>query len=455
MRRDFTRPCRSSGRILFGLGAAVLLSGCNSEILKVEDPDIIVEANSAAGALALKNGVILRLTQATNGIQGPDALFIYSGLLADEWKSGDTFVQRNDMDQRLFDPNNTFLAGPFRSLNRVRVEGRAAVDALRTYSPTPLSNIGLMFAVTAYAHNLAGEIYCNGVPVSFLEGQNIRFGEPLAVDSVFGLAIAAADSALANLTGVDSARVRQLASVVKGRALLNRNRYTEAAAAVTNVATTFRYEVTHSLFSTENQTWLLNNDARRYTIADREGLNGLPFVSANDPRVPRRIAAATDLTFDTFEPVVRQGIWGRTSSVAIATGIEARLVEAEAALRDNVPVTWLRILNDTLRANTALYPPVQTGFTRPAPPLPAMTDPGTLAARVDSLFYERAFWMFGSGHRLGDLRRLIRQFNRPRESVFPTGAWFKGGTYGAAVNIPVSIAEQNNPNFVECTDRNP
>jgi hypothetical protein len=55
------------------------------------------------------------------------------------------------------------------------------------------------------------------------------------------------------------------------------------------------------------------------------------------------------------------------------------------------------------------------------------------------------------------MRRLIRQYNRPAGSVFPTGAWHKGGNYGTDVNLPVPQAEENNPNVPAgktCTDRN-
>src|SRR5213079_263574 len=137
---------------LVGLAALAPLDGCSSGILDVTNPDIIPTVNSASGALPLKNGVVLRLAQVTAGLggNGPDNLFIYGGLLADEWRSGDTFVQRNDMDQRLVDPTNTFLAGPFRSLNRVRVHSQTAIATLRTYSPSPASHIGLLFGLTAF-----------------------------------------------------------------------------------------------------------------------------------------------------------------------------------------------------------------------------------------------------------------------------------------------------------------
>ena len=442
---------------LAACGLALALVGCNiDQILKVDDPDIVIQANSPSGAIALKNGVVLRLTQATNGILGPDALFIFSGMLADEWNSGDTFIQRNTIDQRIWDPTNTFLAGPFRSLNRVRVEGQAAIAGLRTYAPTPVSNIGLMFALIGYSENLAGELFCNGTPLSSLSGNTAVYGDPLTNDSVFALAIAAADSALANRAGTDSARVRQLASVVKGRALLNRGQFANAALAVALVADTFHFDVTHSLVTLDNLVWSLNNDARRYTMADREGGNGLPFFSANDPRIPRKLGTVNpdDLTFDSGIFVTRQGIWDRLTPLKIATGIEARLIEAEAALHASPPdnATWFAKLS-ALRANTALLPTPQSGYT--AGTYKPFADPNNDPARVDSTFRERAFWMFSTGHRLGDLRRLVRQYLRAPETVYPTGAWYKGGNYGDATMLPVPFDEQNNPKYTQCLDRNP
>ena len=48
---------------------------------------------------------------------------------------------------------------------------------------------------------------------------------------------------------------------------------------------------------------------------------------------------------------------------------------------------------------------------------------------------------------LEHLRRLIRQYNRAQNVVFPTGPWHKGGNYGTDVTVPVPQAEQNNPNL--------
>src|SRR5256714_13191532 len=137
---------------------------CTDALLNVPDPDIVLGANSASAALGLSNGAVLRLTQAVSGTQGPDALFMFGGLLTDEWRSGDTFIQRNTMDQRIWDPNNTFNAGPFRNLNRVRTQAALAIDGLRTYLPTSLADIARMFDFVGYNPVLMGERYGNGGP---------------------------------------------------------------------------------------------------------------------------------------------------------------------------------------------------------------------------------------------------------------------------------------------------
>jgi hypothetical protein len=426
-----TRAAALAVALSLGLGA------CDS-VLDVHDPDIITDAGSAGGALALRNGVILRFNQAMDGSgDAPDGFFLMGGLLGDEWISGDTFEQRNTTDFRIIQTTNSFIADLFRRANRVRNEGQAAINALRQYSPTPLSNIGQMFAFMAFSENQIGEFFCNGIPFTELDGNQIIFGNPVSYDSAFKRASNHADSALQFVAGPDSARIRQFAAVIKGRALLNLNQPAAAAAAVAGVATSFQYLSTHSTNSTDNVLWLQAVSLRRYVMADNEGTNGLNFRTAGDPRLPN---APVGNSFDnSLQGIVAPTLWDeRTDPVIIASGIEARLIEAEAALRAGDFVTFMAKLN-AARATRS--------------DLPALADPGTTTAREDLLFRERAFWMFGTGHRLGDLRRLIRQYGRPETAVFPVGVWFKGGPYGSDVNFPIPFSETNNPNFVQCTNR--
>ena len=85
------------------------------------------------------------------------------------------------------------------------------------------------------------------------------------------------------------------------------------------------------------------------------------------------------------------------------------------------------------------------------------TGSSTSAGKRDLLFQERALDLFLTAHRLGDMRRLITQYQRDAESVFPTGAYkpAKGGSYGSDMNLPVPFEETNNPLYKQCIDRNP
>jgi hypothetical protein len=191
------------------------------------------------------------------------------------------------------------------------------------------------------------------------------------------------------------------------------------------------------------------SSTRNFGASDKEGGNGLDFVSSKDPRVKvdgAKILRGQDgsnvPTFNHYSSL--------TSPVAIATGIEARLIEAEAQLAAGNNTTFVATLN-ALRASNQSYGSV----TYVANTLPPLADPGTAEARVNLLFRERAFWMYLTGHRLGDLRRLVRQYGRGTEAVFPTGAYFKGGAYGTDVTLVPSQSETNNTKWAGCTDKNP
>ncbi len=447
--RALTRRTRA-GLFRTLIGGAVLgaVGGCTwDDTIKVVDPDVInpTDLSSPSAATTLRNGVVLRLAQATSG--GENVLLL-GGLLADEWRSGDTFEQRNTTDQRTLIPENTFLAGALRAPMRVYVEAQTAIAVTRQFQPTPRANVGLMFALAGYSAVLIGEHFCNGVPYSTINDGQVVDGVPEPADNSFVRAIAFADSALRETSGpaADSTRALFMAGLVKGRALLNRGQFAAAAAAVAAVPTSFTYQAFHSVNSSTNQNWALASNTRRYVLSNLEGGNGLPFRTANDPRVRSAVGTGSRrLAFDTETPFFETTNFAQFGPVTLLSGIEARLIEAEAALRAGNPGQMLSTLN-LLR-------------TQPVGGVAGLTplgDPGSEDARVDLVMRERAFWMFGTGHRLGDLRRLVRQYNRPIESVYPTGAFHKGGgTYGTMAVLPVSFDERNNPNFKGCTDLRP
>ena len=130
-------------------------------------------------------------------------------------------------------------------------------------------------------------------------------------------------------------------------------------------------------------------------------------------------------------------LWGQTTAVAITAGLDARLIEAEAALQAGNAAGMMTILNalraapQPITASSPTATGTHPGWTTPV--MAALTDPGTADARVNLLFREKAFWTFGRGQRLGDLRRLIRDYGRAADGSnaggYPIGTHYKGGVF--------------------------
>jgi len=257
--------------------------------------------------------------------------------------------------------------------------------------------------------------------------------------------------------------INQAARIGKARALLgvSLTNASAAAALVKDIPTTYEYDVTSSLSGGNNGIWGQGLSQRRYGIGDslqgnsRDILvkNSIPFFSAHDPRLPANYTVSskgdTTKAQDGISYSITSPIYGQTTSMAVVNGIDARFIEAEAALQANNPAGMIAILNQ-LRATKLTMGTV----TYAANALPALSDPGTADGRINLLFREKAFWTFSRGQRLNDLRRLIRQYGRTADQVFPVGNHYRGTTFGADVNLPITVGESNgNPNFKGCTDR--
>ncbi|MFC1661650.1 RagB/SusD family nutrient uptake outer membrane protein, partial [Gemmatimonadota bacterium] len=276
----------------------------------------------------------------------------------------------------------------------------------------------------------------SGVPFGDSPRQgDLVLGEPATTAETFEFAVARFDAALAKAGG--DTDQEYMARVGKARTLMNLNRYSEAAGLVGSVPTSWRYDIQHSANSgrQENAHYDFGELQGRWSLSDNEGINGLPFRSAMDPRVPWEFGGKG---FDEQTDQYLQLVYPNFSApVTLASGHEARYIEAEAALASGDVTTFLANLNE-VRADLAMDD---------------VTDPGTADERLDLLFYERGFTLFGEAQRLADLRRLVRQYNRPQSEVFPYGPFFKGGNYGPDVNWIIPQEEENNPNFAECLDR--
>jgi hypothetical protein len=430
--------------------------------------------NTVDGALGVYRGTKAYLTAA--GVMRD--VIIQSGALTDElaWGGrgtgfGSIGATGNLMDERVLNegvgtPGEEIQTGPYSLLQRLRGSANQSIGLLEAYAPTESPALrGEMYALEGYAEVLLAELYCSGVPLSTLDFQEDFTYKPSSTTrEVFEHASALFDSALA--ISADSATVLAFARVLKGRALLNLGDYSHAAQAVKDVPTDFRYESMVEWKTTVTYHFSLPGDPS-WIVATSEGKNGVPFVTSNDPRV--QVTVLDTSRFGLPQIVPSAYTPGSVEPVVLAGGIEARLIEAEAALHATpADGRWLTILN-ALRTTCTDAASCPT----PAPPgsggvagLPPFDDPGAAlsgtaatTARVNLLFRERAYWLFLTGHRQGDLRRLVRAvgeggYGRPQDTVYPTGLYFGGlGSYGSDVNFPVPPSERTNPLFHGCLSR--
>jgi hypothetical protein len=438
-----TRDLATRGALL---GTLLLAAACNpNQALDVKDIDVVSpgQLNDKSALPTLRNGVLSTFQLAFSGGAdlangGHEGQATMSGLLGDEFLNAESFPDRISVDQRDIIPSNLSLVALFLDLSRARA---TADFASSQYNKLDAGADGQseVLSLAGFSYVLFGENYCSGVPFSTIDaGGNITYGDPQTRDEVLQIAVAKFDSAITIATAQEDADLLNLARVGKARALLDLNQADAAATAASEVPGSFQYLVRSSSNSLRqnNGIWNYTANTFAFSVPEREGGNGLPYITANDPRLD--VVVTGQLGFDRATPFNLQLKYpDQQSNVVLASGIEARLIEAEAQFRAGTPGPAIATLN-ALRAFAGLNP---------------LVDPGTDIERTNLLFQERAFWMWGTAHRLGDMRRLVRQYSRTEDTVFPIGEYHKGGEYGSDVNFPVSSDERNNPKFTGCIDR--
>ena len=422
--------------MLLAVGSGLSAS---SNILNGDDPaeGTLIDPSdlrSYAGGLALYNSS-LKMQQYTMNVVSEDVGAFTDELTIDMTGGGNLAIDSRYAPQT----NLNVTSEAYRWLNRTRVSAGQAAEALLRYGPASArAKVGEAFAIEAQATLLLGEMYCSGVPLTrVLLAGDMQYTAALSTTAVLEQAVALFDSAYHY--GKDSVPIATLAQVGKGRALLGLGRFAEAAAAVANVPTPAQYTSTYSTLADGVQFWT-GPRSNWYQVANGEGTNGLHWVAippaTQDPRVPVSAAAP-------YRPLKYNGA---ASTIIMANGIQARMIEAEAQLQPaNAPAgPWLATIN-AARATRGLV---------------ALDDPGTESGRVDLLFRERAFWFYQDGIRLGDLRRLARQYNRLPLQLFPTGLYPHPSvgtpSYGNQYVFTPSVDEGDlNPLYKGCLDKDP
>lgn len=415
------------------------------------------------------------------------------------------------------DTRTAFADGDlYANLQKTREQSELAYGALAKYAPAVNPAVrGHLLAIEAYSDVLLGDLYCSGVPLSTIEFEkDFTYHAGSYTTDVYHRAAELFGTAVAQ--SGDSARIMWLARVGLARALVDANpgNLDSAARVVATVPDSAAYLLRVRLFGKiSDAVGGFELDFNR-TVANREGGNGLDYITSFDPRTRTTHLAVPaissgghpDVSFDIptkYDATINTD----SADVVLASGVEARLIEAEADLAHNGS-QWLGILNRlrtsgaftvTTRTNTSGVSPGPAGFpdTTWAPGtgvglissaviadaapqceaagpctdtiwyrgLHPLTDPGIgLSAtaakqtRVDLLFRERAFWLFATAHRQGDLRRLMRQYGREARNLYPVGPYIVpfpipadgSRAYGTATNILIPSTEAANPLYTGC-----
>src|SRR3569833_3203613 len=239
--------------LLVGTG---LLGACNpkEELLSPQQPQVIdpgsVTSQTAADAVYV--GALGRWSAAINGgnTSNTDALRGFEALFTDEVRSGDTFSQRNDADQRNTQSNDTVLLPIYNATQQARGRARDAINALLTYDKTPtgVTHVGEMYQQMGYLETALNEAFCNGVPLGETVNGVPQYTAQLTNADGFKTAIARFDTALTYLTATDAATiaVKNAVLIAKGRAQVNVGDFAGAATTVAGVPTSYQYNFTYT-----------------------------------------------------------------------------------------------------------------------------------------------------------------------------------------------------------------
>ena len=456
-----------------GITAAAVVAGTlflgacdlNNQLLKPEQPGVISPSavTNATAADALWAGALQQWNKTMNGSptntgSNQEGLWNWEGLFTDEIRSVDTFSQRNDDDQRNEATNDALLTAIYNAAQQARGRARDAINALLTYdkSPTGVQHVGEMYLMMGYIEMQLSSVFCNGVPFGETVNGVPQYTQPLTNADGSKLAIQRLDSALTYLTDTttSTANIKWAVLITRARAQVDLADFAGAAATVASVPTSFQYNFNYSFPGTfDNEWWVEGPSVKRYSAGDSidiagQILNAIPFAELNDPRV---VVSNQGITAEDGHSVLWLITnWGRDDAVPAMSGIDARLIEAEAQLAAGNINNVMTILN-ALRTS----PQVIGIFKVPA--MAALPTPPDLPTTTAVFFREKALWQFGRGYRMDDLRRLVRQYGFDQSQVFPSGNFTRNGTpsgqFGTQVAFPVPDYEKlTNPNSHGCID---
>jgi starch-binding outer membrane protein, SusD/RagB family len=451
------------GRLLLVLLLAGSAPACDVDrLLNAKDKDTspVGAINSASGLPNAYAGAISQFQvgwagSAADAGDGNEGQVNMTALLTDEYIDLETFPTRIAVDQRITAPGNGTLRGDYLDLSQARVSAERAVALYQQFDPTNVLHAE-MLNLAGYSYLVFAEDFCSGIPFdSIAPSGKVIYGQPLTTDSMYAramkdfqaaLVIAAADSAAnGDAKGIEQLSVSRIG---QARVLLDEGQFPQAASIAALVPLSFVYAMEGSSNSPReyNGVWYFTTQLA-FSVSNLEGGNGMDFASANDPRVPSLDVGTPGFSGVGQDFISEEIYTGPTSNTPLATGLEAALIVAESELQAGQTTAWAQSLNALRSASSSL---LASGASIDSLPTDS-TAGASSTMQVSVMFRERAFWLYLTGHRLSDMRRLIRQYHRTANEVFPTGLdAVTGSPYGNSIEFPVSSDESNNPNSHGC-----
>lgn len=443
MESTIRRTCiaRSAPRLLaLVLGAAVASAGCD---LGVTDPDVVTPDQSA-GPSAVRNNI--------NGAIGAfqeafDGHVRYSGLLVDEFIASGTFPAHQEVDERRINADNSAVTdftstgdgnttgdGLYEPIHAARKQADDIVANFRSSLEDPAfadvvsdlqEGIAVGLYYGAYARILLAETYC----ASALED-----GAPLSSDDRMQEALGLFEDAEAAAVEADLEDLARAARVGQARALAWSGDLEAAAGAAASVPSDFellaRYSTNTANEENEVNTFTdgLSFTGLRWTVgAGTSALRHEEKYAHFDEFVDEGLIDPDPglEAFDETIPVSLQLKYPTPDAdIPIATGWEARTIEAEERIRAGDPDGAAAIVDPLLAGRDF----AESNFT------------GDLANDLRELARVRAVGLWLTGTRLGTARRLLGD----GVNLYPQG---KPGT---DISFPIPQQElDNNPNVDE------
>ena len=458
--RNLTNYIRRRSRaamIAASMAAAGVLAGCDN-FLEVSNPGAVEPP-----ALESETYIPLMVGGVVGDFQPAFAwTALWSGVFSDELRNHQNFSENVEIDRRTIgETNGTYTLAVYNGLHRSRFLADSVAGRLQVMlADSAGRNVdrARVLAYAGYTWTLLGEQYCEtpinrSAPVpsdQLLRNALQRFDEAIQVATTARNAASSITNAAARARRIAAAdSMANFARIGAARAALNLSAYDPAvrqralqyAQAVTpayssEAAQGFEF---HAQYAREGERYTRrsSNPFWEFITADRWfSISGTPFENLKDPRVPhsdtliltqdatRRYIARSPSAFSTYNGQVNGAPFDATSSIRIASALEARYVIAEV---EGLNAANLAFLNQrrAVGGQAALVSPSGAEY-------------------MAALREQRARDFFLDSHRLGDLRRYKKQgVNDPRHQL-PSGSYYGSATvqFGDQECWPIPAIDQ-------------